>query len=125
LCLGRGAHVDELDPIPHELAELSDLDRGYPGLGQFADPHAVEQLATIEVVVLHPSALPIEALGVHQMDIGAQFVEDVDGPVPAVRGLDGHLWSLAGFGDDLCQGEWIVVDLRHRKLIAPVVVSHD
>src|SRR5579863_3322798 len=46
--------------------------------------HAVEQLPAVSVVVLDPALLPVEPGGVHQVDVGADLLENVHGPVVRV-----------------------------------------
>ena len=127
LGLEAGADVHQLGPVAHQLSQLSELGRRDPGLGELAQTHAVDELATVPVVVLHPPPLPglAQTGGVHEMHGGAELLEHVDGPVPAVGGLDGHLGVGPGVGEGLGQAHGTVVDVLDAHFVAEMVITND
>jgi hypothetical protein len=127
LGLEAGADVHQLGPIANQLPQLPKVRRGDPGLGELVKTHPVDELAAVLVVVLHPPALPglTEARGVDQMHGGAQVLQHVHGPVPAVGGLDGHLGVRPGVDKGLGQCDGAVVDALDRELGAGLVLPHD
>jgi hypothetical protein len=49
-----GADPDQAGPVPQQRAELADLRRGYPGLGQQVRSQQLRQDRGVDFVVLQP-----------------------------------------------------------------------
>ena len=111
----------QLVAVADELTQLSHRRRRDPSFGEFVQAHAVEQLLAVPVVVLHPAVAPLEPGGVHQSDLGAEALQDVDGPVPAIGRFDGHVRLRAGVG----HRHRVVVDAHDAHLVAAFVFPHD
>jgi len=67
----------------------------------------------------------VQAKGVDEMDMGAFGLELVEGPVPPIGGLQGHLGIGAGFGQGQGQGHGVVVDLIDAEDLAGLVHAND
>ena len=125
LGLGPGVEGGELGPVAHQLAQLPRLGRSDPRLGQVVAAQALGDLGGVLDVVLHPPSRPVQARGMDQMDIGPFGLEQVDGPVPAITGLDGHLRIRSGLGQRHGQGHGVVVNLHVAEHFALGVHAHD
>ena len=112
------AQVDELAPVADELADLSELWRGDPGLGQASHAEQIDQVGGVVLVVLHPPVAPVVPQRVGQVDRGAALLEDVSRPVPAIGGLEDHLRVLSGLGQLDGQGLGVVVDADRLEGLA-------
>ena len=83
------SHVHEW--IAHELAQLSDLGRGDPALGQTPEAQHGGQVTGVALVVLHPAIAPVVPERVSKVHMGAELLERVSRPIPAIGGFEDHL----------------------------------
>jgi hypothetical protein len=68
--------------MPHQLAQLADLGRGDPRLGESAHPQQVGQIRGIAQVVLHPPlGKALDPQRVRQVHPGTGLGEHVRSPV--------------------------------------------
>ena len=119
LGLGAGAVPDERIAIAHQLAQLSDLWRRDPALGQALQGQYGGQVLGLAHVVLHASVPPVVAERMGEVPVGAEVLEKISGPVPAVGGLEhdfglgpgrGHgLGELEGLADEAFGAEHLAV----------------
>jgi hypothetical protein len=91
LGLEPGPQVGELESEAHHLAELADLGRSDPGLGQAPEAQEVGQVSGVALVVLHSAMPPVVAMRVGQVDAITHLLEEVGRPVPAISGLEDHV----------------------------------
>ena len=82
LRLETGTQGHQLGSVADQLPQLPDLGWGDPGLGQLVHPQPVSQLRRVEFIVLDPTVLPVEPVGMGQVDVGALSLEEIDQPVP-------------------------------------------
>ena len=101
LGLGTGAVPDERIAITHQLAQLSNLWRGDPALGQPPESQHGGQVLGVAHVVLDASVPPVVAERMGQVDVGAEVLEDIGRPVPAIGGFEDHLGLGPGSGHGL------------------------
>jgi hypothetical protein len=110
LGLGTGAVPDERGAITHELAPLSDLGRRDPALGQAPEGQHGAQVLGVAHVVLDPAIAPVVPERMGQVDAGAEVLEDVGRPVPAIGGFQDHLGLGPGGGHGLGELEGLARD---------------
>ena len=111
LGLAVRAQRDQLGPVPDQLAELPSRRRRDPGLREPTHPEQVGQVGRVPKVVLHPPVLKrLHTQRVGQMHPGPGFPEGVDRPIPAIGGLEHHLWILPGALDHPIQALDVVED---------------
>jgi hypothetical protein len=91
LGLGTGAVADERVAIAHQLAQLSDLGWGDPALGQTAQGQHGGEVLGVADIILHASVPPVIAERMGEVHVGAELLEDIGRPVPAIGGLEDHL----------------------------------
>jgi hypothetical protein len=125
LHLEAGTERDELGPLADQLAQAPQRHRGDPRLRETVEAQALQQLHAVAVVVLHPTVVPVQRSGMHQMHLRALRLEDVDRPVPAVGGLDRHLGVRSRLLDRHRQRHRIVVDAAHAELLTTPVLTDD
>ena len=101
LGLGTGAVPDERVAIAHQLAQLSDLWRRDPALGQAPEGQHGGQVLGVALVVLDASVPPVVAERVGQVHVGAEVLEQIGRPVPAIGGFEDHLGLGPGGGHGL------------------------
>ena len=101
LGLGTGPVPDERIAIAHQLAQLSDLGRGDPALGQAPEGQHGGQVLGVAHVVLHPAVPPVVAERMGEVHVGAELLEQIGGPVPAIGGFEDHLGLGPGGGHGL------------------------
>jgi hypothetical protein len=87
----RGAEPDQLVPVTGQLAQLPDLRRRDPRLGQPAHPQQVGQVRGVTLIVFDPAVGErLDPQRMRQVHLRPGLLEHVHGPVPAVRRLDHH-----------------------------------
>jgi hypothetical protein len=122
LGLGTGAVPDERIAITHQLAQLSDLWRRDPALGQAPQGQHGGQVLGVAHVVLDASVPPVVAERMGQVHMGAELVEQIGGPVPAIGGFEDHLGLGPGGGHGLGEFEGLAHDALCAEHLA--VVCH-
>src|SRR6202034_4211428 len=88
----QGVGLGELEAVELGLAgrspQLADLGRGDPAFGQAPEGQHGGQVLGVAFVVLHASVPPVVTQCVGEVDVGAELLEQIGGPVPAIGGLD-------------------------------------
>ena len=74
LGLEPGTQPHQLVAVADQLAQLADLRRGDPRLGQTTQAQQVDQIVGVTLVVLHPPVAPVVAQRVRQMHVRAHLV---------------------------------------------------
>ena len=105
LGLGTGPVPDERIAIPHQLAQLSDLGRCDPALGEAPERQHGGQVLGVAHVVLDASIPPVVAERMGEVHVGAEVLEDIGRPVPAIGGFEHHLGLWPGGGHGLGEFE--------------------
>ena len=94
-----GAQLHKLGSITDQLAQFPDRWRRDPRLGHPSQAEQVDEIGGVAFVVLHAALAPVQRRRCRQVQIAAQLVEEIRGPVPAIGRLENHLRLLAGIGD--------------------------
>jgi hypothetical protein len=123
LVLAAGAGCDQLEPVPDQLPQLTDLHRGDPRLRQPPHPQQVRQVSGILLVILHPAVSErLDSQRVRQVHFGARVLEHIGGPVPPIRRFQDNTRVRPGRSDRFAQLRRAVDD-PGRAQPAPVL-SH-
>ena len=86
-----GAEPDQADPVPQQRAELADLRRRDPRLGQQVRAQQLRQDRGVDLVVLQPRRGDrLAPQRVHQVRVEAVVLQQLGQPAPAERGLERH-----------------------------------
>ncbi len=86
-----GAEADQADPVPQQRAELADLRRGDPRLGQQVRSQQLRQNRGVDLVVLQPGRGDgLAPQRVHHVRLEAVVLQQIGQPAPAERGLERH-----------------------------------
>jgi hypothetical protein len=76
------------------------------------------QVLGVALVVFTRRVPPVVPERIGQMDVGAEVLEQIGGPVPAIGGLEDHLGSLAGYCHGLAELEGLARDEHTAERLA-------
>ena len=125
LGLESGAQFNELGPVAHQLPQLTRRRRCDPGFGKSADAEQIDEIIGVPLVVLHSSLAPVQPRRRCEVDVGAEGLQQIDRPIPAIGRLDDHFRFLAGLCDDRGEIRRAVGDARLGQCVAVTVLADD
>jgi len=137
LVLAAAAALHQLEPVPRQLPQLTDLRRGDPRLRQPPHPQQVRQVSGVLLVVLHTAVSEcLDPQRVGQVHLRPGGLEHIGGPVPPIRRFQDHPRVRPSHGDRLAQLRRAVGDPGraqpapvlghpHQHTAAPVQVHPD
>ena len=125
LGLGTGPVPDERIAITHQLAQLSDLWWRDPALGQTPEGQHGGQVLGVAHVVLDASVPPVVPERMGEVHVGAEVLENIGRPVPAIGGFEDHLGLGPGSGHGLGEFEGLTDEAFGAEHLAVFSHSND
>ena len=121
-----GTQRDELGPVAHQLAEFPLVRGSDVSLGQPTHPQQVRQIGRVTHVVLHPPIREtLHPQRVRQVDLGANALQHIDRPIPAVGRFEHDFGVRPGLSQLQPERDRVVVDADPAQLLAVRGHPHD